>query len=239
VTGDGTRRPAGRGASAPPPAARILFGERLDLAQRYAGWLAGEGTSRGLIGPREVPRLWERHLLNSAVLCDLVPSGARVVDVGSGAGLPGLPMAIRRPDLRVDLVEPMQRRVDFLNEVVADLELPGAVRVIRGRAEDPVVRAEVGGADWVVVRAVAPLDRLVRWCLPLLSERGTLLALKGERAADEVARHRAAIRRSGVRTIEVRQLCAVPDAPPESSERTWVVVASRGDGFACGVEEGA
>jgi 16S rRNA (guanine527-N7)-methyltransferase len=223
VTGESTHRPAQSGLPAPPAAARAVFGDRLDLAARYAASLAGDGTVRGLIGPREVGRLWERHLLNSAILCDLVPVGVRVVDVGSGAGLPGLPMAIRRPDLRIDLVEPMQRRVDFLTAVVRRLALDAAVCVIRGRAEDRAVLERVGPTDWAVARAVAPLDRLVRWCLPLLSPTGTLLALKGASAAEEVAEHRATLRRLGARTVEVRRLGeSLLDAP------TWVVVVSRG-----------
>lgn len=224
MTGEETRRLADSGLHAPPAAARALFGDRLGLAERYAWRLARDGVVRGLIGPREVGRLWERHVLNSAVLCDLVPSGARVVDVGSGAGLPGLPMAIRRSDLRVDLVEPMQRRVEFLEGVVRELALEDAVRVIRGRAEERVVATLVAPADWVVARAVAPLDRLVRWCLPLLSSTGTLLALKGASAEDEVVEHRAALRRLGARGVEVRQLGGAVLAAP-----TWVVVVSRDD----------
>jgi 16S rRNA (guanine527-N7)-methyltransferase len=179
-----------------PPAAAQLFGPQLDRASRYADLLAGAGVQRGLIGPREIDRVWDRHLANCAVLTELLPDRARVVDVGSGAGLPGLPMAIRRPDLRVDLVESLQRRTDFLAEAVAGLGLVDQVRVFRGRAEDAAVRAAVGDAEWVTARAVAPLDRLVRWCLPLLARGGTLLAIKGERARaeadefrDEVARH--------------------------------------------------
>lgn len=193
-------------AHAAPPAAQAVFGDRLPLAQRYAGLLAAVGVERGLIGPREVPRLWDRHLLNSALLTDLVPEGARVVDVGSGAGLPGLPMAIRRPDLGVDLVESMQRRTTFLDEAVHDLELGTTVRVVRGRVEDTGIRRTVGGAEWVVARAVAPLDRLARWCLPLLVPGGTLLAVKGRTVVDEVTRHRAALRQLGAESIEVREV---------------------------------
>lgn len=191
-----------------PAAARVLFGARLELAAGYGRLLAGDGVRRGLIGPREVDRIWERHLLNSAVLADLLPMGARVVDVGAGAGLPGVPIAIRRPDLRVDLVEPMQRRVLFLEEVVAELGLGETVRVVRGRAEEAQVRTTAGDADWVVARAVAPLDRLVRWCLPLLAQGGTLLALKGARAAEEVAEHRRAVAELGGRGVEVVELGA-------------------------------
>ncbi len=174
-----------------------MFGERLALAEKYAALLGDDAAVRGLIGPHEAGRLWERHLLNSAVLCDLVPVGARVVDVGSGAGLPGLPMAVRRRDLSVDLVEPMLRRVEFLLEAIADLGLSEQVRVIRGRADDPNVVDAAGNSDWLVARAVAPLDRLVRWCLPLLAPGGRLLAMKGASAPDEVARCRSAMRAAG------------------------------------------
>lgn len=185
------------------PAARRVFGDRLPLAQRYAALLADEGVKRGLIGPREVPRLWERHLLNCAVVSDLLPSGARVVDVGSGAGLPGLVLACRRGDLHVDLVEPMLRRTTFLNEAVGMLDLTRQVRVVRGRAEDPTVRQLVGESDWVTARAVASLDRLVRWCLPLVRPGGQLLAMKGQQASEELRKYRQAIRRSGGAEVEL------------------------------------
>jgi 16S rRNA (guanine527-N7)-methyltransferase len=209
-------------APAAPPAATSIFGARLELATRFADRLAADGVMRGLIGPREVPRLWERHLLNSAVVTDLLPVGARVVDVGSGAGLPGVPMAIRRPDLRVDLVEPMLRRTDFLTDVVAELGLADAVRVIRGRAEEMTVREQLGSADWVVARAVAPLDRLVKWCLPLLAPGGRLLALKGVTAADEVAEHGTTIRSMGASALDVQR---IGEADPHTA--TWVIVVQR------------
>ena len=206
-------------------AARAAFGAQLDLAARYAALLTGAGIERGLLGPREADRIWQRHLLNSAVLTDLLPMTGRVVDVGSGAGLPGLPIAIRAPELQVDLVEPLQRRAEFLTEVVADLGLAARVRVVRGRAEDGAVRREVGSANWVVARAVAPLDRLVRWCLPLLAPGGRLLALKGSSAEAEVEEHRAALRGRGVTDLRVVDMSAEwLDTP------TWVVVAQRGTG---------
>ena len=180
---------------APPEVAHEIFGPRLDLAMRYGERLASDGVVRGVIGPREVPRLWERHLLNCAVLTDLVPDGARVVDVGSGAGLPGVAMACRRPDLRIDLVESLARRVAFLTEVVTGLGLAEAVRVIHGRAEDRAVRSVVGDATWVTARAVAPLDRLVTWCVPLLRPGGTLLAMKGAQAKAEVEAFGPTLRR--------------------------------------------
>jgi 16S rRNA (guanine527-N7)-methyltransferase len=155
----------------------------LSLALRYEAWLAGAGITRGLVGPREADRLWDRHLLNSAVVAALLSPGDRVVDVGSGAGLPGLPMALVRPDCTFVLLEPLARRALFLVEVVADLGLAPQVSVLRARAED-VPR---GGYDVAVARAVAPLDRLAGWCLPLLRPGGRLLALKGDRVEAEVA----------------------------------------------------
>ncbi|HEY7049367.1 MAG TPA: 16S rRNA (guanine(527)-N(7))-methyltransferase RsmG [Jatrophihabitantaceae bacterium] len=175
------------GLPAPPAAAEQIFGPGLDRAARYGELLASAGVVRGLIGPREVPRLWDRHLLNCAVVADLVPDGARVVDVGTGAGLPGLAMACRRPDLRIDLVESLARRVAFLTEAVESLGLGERVRVVHGRAEVAAVRSVVGDAEWVAARAVAPLVRLVKWCLPLLRVGGTLLAMKGAQAEAEVA----------------------------------------------------
>ncbi|MDQ2836157.1 MAG: 16S rRNA (guanine(527)-N(7))-methyltransferase RsmG [Actinomycetota bacterium] len=163
---------------------------------RYAGWLAGPGTVRGLIGPREVPRLWDRHLLNCLALAELLPPSVRVVDIGSGAGLPGLAIACVRPDLRIDLVESMLRRTDFLTEAVADLGLADRVRVIRGRAEDRAVVRAAGSAEIVTARAVAPLDKLVRWSFPLLSRGGSLLALKGNSAEEELAEHELFLRRN-------------------------------------------
>lgn len=206
-----------------PTAAEQVFGERLDAARRYADLLAGAGVERGLIGPREVERLWERHVLNSAAVGELIEPGARVVDIGSGAGLPGLPLAIARPDLRVTLVEPMLRRSEFLAEAVADLAVE--VSVVRGRAEDPAVCAAVGGADAVVSRAVADLVKLTRWSLPLLRPGGRMLALKGERAAAEVTEQRAAMARLGATGVEVVRCGAGYLSPP-----TTVVVAVRGSG---------
>jgi 16S rRNA (guanine527-N7)-methyltransferase len=184
-------------------AAHAVFGVAVDQAQRFHDLLATEAAQRGLIGPREVDRLWGRHLLNCAVVTELLPDRARVVDVGSGAGLPGLALAIRRPDLRVDLVESLQRRTDFLTEAVSALGLESRVRVVRGRVEEAVVIATVGDAEWVTARAVAPLNRLVRWCLPLLRPGGRLLALKGATATDEVAEHERAMRRGGAEEVEI------------------------------------
>jgi 16S rRNA (guanine527-N7)-methyltransferase len=169
-----------------PAEAGSIFGPAVDAAAEYARLLATEGTVRGLIGPREVPRLWERHLLNSAAIASLVPVGARVVDVGSGAGLPGIPLALARPDLTVTLLEPLARRVAFLTECVHRLGLE-RVTVVRGRAEEGPIRRQLGGADVVTARAVAPLEKLAGWCLPLLRPGGLLLAMKGSTAAAELA----------------------------------------------------
>lgn len=183
-----------------PPAAETVFGSRLGIAERFAGLLARHGTERGLIGPREVERLWERHLLNSAVLEELIPHGASVVDVGSGAGLPGVPLAIARPDLDIVLLEPMARRVGWLNEVEERLGI--GLTVLRGRAEERAVLERLGGADIVTARALAPLARLSTWCLPLARPGGSVLAMKGASAQEEVDRDGGAIRSAG--GIDVR-----------------------------------
>ena len=184
-------------------AAQSLFGDRLPLAQQFALRLAGAGVERGLLGPREVPRLWQRHLINCAAVAALLPRDARVVDVGSGAGLPGLVLAVLRPDLQVDLVEPMLRRATFLTETVEELGLHAGVTVHRGRAEDPATQSALGGARWVTARAVAPLDRLVTVCLPLLRIDGELLALKGAAAPAEVAAQAGRVRAAGGSTPEI------------------------------------
>lgn len=160
-----------------------MFSGALPEAEAFARLLATDGIVRGLIGPREVPRLWERHLLNCAVVTDVVAPGQTVCDIGSGAGLPGLVMAIRRPDLTVTLVEPLLRRTTFLEEAVAALGLEN-VQVVRARAEELH-----GGSTFDVVtsRAVAPLDRLSRWSLPLVRTGGEFLAMKGSSAEDELA----------------------------------------------------
>lgn len=195
-------------AGPPPASAAAVFGERLGLAHRFAARLATDGVVRGLIGPREVPRLWDRHLLNCAVVAELLPAAARVVDVGSGAGLPGLVLACARPDLRVDLLDPLSRRTVFLIDVVAELGLADQVRVFTGRAESREMRAAVGDSEWVTARAVAPLGRLAAWCLPLLRPGGTLLAIRGARAADELREHRRAVHAQGGRVGTIQQ-CGV------------------------------
>lgn len=179
----------------PPPSAGSVFGDRLALAARYVEHLAGSGVERGLIGPREHGRLWDRHVLNCAVLGELVPGGAKVVDVGSGAGLPGIPLALARPDLRIVLVEPLARRVDWLDEVVEDLGL--SIAVERGRAEESAVLRRWEGADVVTARAVGPLARLTGLCLPLVRRGGSMLALKGASVTEEIERDRSAVRAFG------------------------------------------
>lgn len=200
--------------------AEAVFGDRYALAERYAALLAGSGIDRGLIGPRESGRLWERHLFNSAVLGDLVPGGCRVLDVGSGAGLPGIPLALARPDLTIVLLEPMARRVAWLQDVVSELGL--GVSVHRGRAQDPQVRDELGDNDVVTARAVAPLGRLAGWCLPLVAPGGRLLAVKGVTAAAEAARDIIEVRASGGAPVEIVQCGGTIVQPP-----TTVIVVPR------------
>ena len=193
--------------------------------EEYARLLATDGVVRGLIGPREVARLWSRHLANCAVLEELVPEGAVVADVGSGAGLPGLPLAIVRPDLRVVLVEPLLRRATFLGEAVAALGLGDRVEVLRGRAEEQKLAVDV-----VTARAVAPLDKLAGWTLPLARVGGTLLALKGEGAADEVAASHAALERLGGGQAEVLTCGAGVVDPPTTVVRVVRLTAGRRKG---------
>jgi 16S rRNA (guanine527-N7)-methyltransferase len=196
------------------------FGERLPLARRYAEHLATTGVEWGLVGPREASRVWERHVLNCAVVADLVPPAARVLDIGSGAGLPGIPLALARPDLRVVLVEPLARRVEWLRMVIADLELP--VEVERGRAEDTPIRRRWEGADVVTSRAVAPLHRLAAWCLPLVRPGGMMLAVKGMSAPAEVERDTRAVAVSGGGIPRI-ETCGIGIVDPPST----VVVVER------------
>ncbi|MBF4163940.1 16S rRNA (guanine(527)-N(7))-methyltransferase RsmG [Nocardioides acrostichi] len=174
----------------------------MPLAVAFAHRLADDGVLRGLIGPREAPRLWDRHLLNSAVVGECIPQGVAVADVGSGAGLPGLVLAIARPDLQVTLVEPLLRRTTFLEEVRESLALEN-VEVVRARAE------ELHGShmfDLVTSRAVAPLPKLLSWCMPLVSSQGAMVALKGDRAASEAASCHEAILAAGGTAPEVRSV---------------------------------
>jgi len=177
-----------------PEQARAVFGDRFADAVRYAELLAEAGVQRGLIGPREVPRLWERHLLNCAVLSEVVPEGVTVCDVGSGAGLPGIPLALVREDLKITLLEPLLRRTNFLTEVVELLGLDH-VTVVRGRAEE--VMGKVPSVHVVTARAVAPLDRLATWGIPLLRPYGEMLALKGDTAEEELKSAATALSKLG------------------------------------------
>jgi 16S rRNA (guanine527-N7)-methyltransferase len=193
VTGDVSRET--------PPIVEELYPRAVDQLAAYADLLATEGTLRGLIGPREVPRLWERHLLNCAVLERLIPEEATVADIGTGAGLPGMVLALVRPDLQVSLVEPLLRRTVFLLEAVERLELPNA-EVLRSRAED----LTPASFDVVVSRAVAPLGKLAGWCLPLCVEGGLMLAMKGQSAADELAESEGVLAALGAEEWHVHEL---------------------------------
>jgi 16S rRNA (guanine527-N7)-methyltransferase len=182
------------GEAPPSPAVAVaVFGSRVALAERFAAILADSGVSHGLVGPREVPRLWERHVLNCAVVHPGIPAGVEVIDVGSGAGLPGLALAIARPDVRMHLVEPMLRRTTWLQGAVEELGLDN-VEVHRGRAEQFWDQLS---APVVTARAVARLGELARWSLPLLQPGGSMLALKGTSAQEELDADRAALRRLG------------------------------------------
>lgn len=199
-------QPAASPAAGGTDIAAEIFGPRLGLAQRYAEVLGTAGVERGLLGPREVERIWDRHILNSAVVGELLADDARVVDIGSGAGLPGIPLAIARPDLDVVLLEPMLRRSEFLLQVVEELGLP--VDVVRGRAEEPAVRKQLVGMDAAVSRAVAALDKLTKWSMPLLRVEGLMVAMKGERASDEVREHRRVMAAAGAVDVRV-VMCGV------------------------------
>jgi 16S rRNA (guanine527-N7)-methyltransferase len=170
-----------------------VFGPRIEAVRRYANLLATVGVERGLIGPREIPRIWSRHILNCAVVAPALRTHASVCDLGSGAGLPGVVLALARPDLHITLLEPMLRRATFLSEVVAELDI--AVEVVRARAETARGSMRV---NYVTARAVAPLDRLVSWALPLCLPGGELVALKGASAAEELERVQPVLRRLGV-----------------------------------------
>lgn len=181
----------------PPASASELFGDGWVQAQRYADLLSTWGVDRGMIGPREVPRLWDRHLLNCAVVAPRLPQGSSVADVGTGAGLPGVVWAISRPDVRMTLVEPLLRRVSFLEEVVADLGLTN-VEIVRARAEEHRATYDV-----VTARAVAALDKLTGWCWPLVAPGGVLLAMKGRSAPEEVEAARPLLKRLGVTDVRI------------------------------------
>ena len=194
--------PVSRETPPPPDVAAGVFSHTLPLAERYAALLADAGVVRGLIGPREVPRLWERHLINCALLGRAIPPGTDVCDIGSGAGLPGMVLALSRPDLRVTLVEPLLRRTTFLEEAVGLLEL-GNVEVVRARAEELH-----GHREFTVVtsRAVAPLERLLGWSLPLVRKGGEVVAMKGSSVHEEIEAARGVLRRLGAGEVTVEEL---------------------------------
>jgi 16S rRNA (guanine527-N7)-methyltransferase len=197
---------------------REYLGAAYEGIHRFSEMLCEQGVARGLIGPRELPRLWDRHILNSAAVAPLLPRAGTLIDVGTGAGLPGVVLACMRPDLHVILLEPMERRVAWLREVVDALRLESA-EVVRARAED--VRLDTP-ASAVTARAVAPLDRLAAWTLPLLATGGVLLAMKGSRAAEEVAAAERAIASLGGGEVRLVSVAAVEGVTP-----TTVVVVEK------------
>lgn len=202
----------------PEVARRVFPVARLPLAERYADLLATEGVLRGLIGPREAPRLWDRHLLNSAVLAEAIPERTTVCDIGSGAGLPGVVLAVAREDLTITLVEPLLRRTTFLEEVVADLGLEN-VEVVRGRAD-----ALHGSRQFDVVtsRAVAPMGRLLEWSMPLVAKDGALVAMKGSSVTDEIGEASETLARLGCAPPEVIELGGdVLSAPTFAVRVAW------------------
>ena len=214
--------------TAAPEAAAVLFGLELGRAQRYAEILAGAGVERGLLGPREVDRIWDRHILNSAAVAELLDPNERIADIGSGAGLPGIPLALARPDLRLTLIEPLLRRSEFLREVADDLGLE--IAIVRGRAEDRSVRQQAGEMDAVVSRAVAALDKLTKWSVPLLRPDGRMVAIKGERAEDEIREHRRVMASLGAVDVRVMKCGADFLDPPVT------VVVARYEGTVRGAD---
>lgn len=199
------------------PRLPAFFGPAWPQISRFDALLRREGPVRGLVGPRELGRLWERHLLNSATVAGFLPARGRVIDLGSGAGLPGVVAAAMRPDLEVVLLEPMLRRTEWLTEVVEALGLTNT-RVLRGRAQDVVGTTD---ADAVTCRAVAALDKLLNWSAPLLRRGGRLVALKGERAQEELQQAAPAARKLGYVDAEVREASSIDGIEP-----TRVVLAT-------------
>ena len=200
-----------------------VFSHRLPLAERFADMLADSGVVRGLIGPREVPRLWDRHLVNCALLGRAIDDDLDVCDIGSGAGLPGLVLAIARPDLRVTLVEPLLRRTAFLDEAVAELELAN-VEVVRARAEELHGKREF---SVVTSRAVAPLERLLRWSMPLVRQGGALVAMKGSSVYAELEEAQAALRKYGAGAVSVEEYGEGPVERPTTVIRVEATHPSR------------
>lgn len=205
----------------PPSSVDALFGERVEQARAYVRWLESAGIERGLMGPREMGRLWSRHVLNCSVVGELIPHEASLADVGSGAGLPGIPIALARPDLHVTLVEPLLRRADFLNEVVDDLALSESVSVVRSRAEDLGSDRQF---DAVTARAVAPMGKLATWTLPLVRRGGILLAMKGESVDEELRESSSVLETMGATSWTVQSVGVGVVEPPT------VVAVVRRDG---------
>jgi 16S rRNA (guanine527-N7)-methyltransferase len=192
-----------------------MFGPAIGLAERYAALLAGPAVEQGLIGPRETARLWDRHLLNCAAVAELIPNRGLVIDLGSGAGLPGIVLAMLLPEAEVVLLEPLARRASFLDESVRLLGL-GNARVCRGRAEDQA--GQLAG-DVVTARAVAPLDRLAGLALGLTRPGGLVLAIKGAGAQQEVERARPVLDRLGARDVAVVHAGSGRVSPPPTIVR--------------------
>jgi 16S rRNA (guanine527-N7)-methyltransferase len=209
---------ADEAVEAPSDEVRELFGLSWAPIQHFAEMLVEEGELRGLIGPRELPRLWTRHIVNSAAVAPFIAEDATVADVGSGAGFPGVVLAIMRPDLDVHLIEPMERRVAWLTDVVEEVDLDN-VTIIQARAEELHGKASYGV---VTARAVAALDKLARWTLPLVSPNGRLVALKGQRAAEEVEKAKYVLRKLGARDTRIEEV-----NPLSGGESTTVVVIDK------------
>lgn len=208
-----------------PSVAEEIFGARTRVAEAFVELLADTGISHGLIGPREGPRLWDRHVLNCAVVHPLFDEGAQVADVGSGAGLPGIVLAIVRPDLHLHLVEPLQRRTAWLSRAVAELALDN-VTVHHGRAESLWGQRRFTS---VTARAVARIGELARWCLPLLEAGGSLHALKGSRAGTELLEDAEAVGRAGGTDMQLHTLGVGTVDPPTTvlSVRVATEVSAR------------
>jgi len=201
-----------------------VFGSALGQAERYAELLAGRAVERGLIGPRETVRLWDRHLMNCAAVAELIPPACSVIDLGSGAGLPGVVIAMLRPQATVILLEPMARRVAFLHECVAELGLANTA-VCRGRAEDLAGRV---AADVVTARAVAPMERLAGLALGLARPGGLVLAMKGAGAAEELARARPVLARLRAQDVAVVHPGSGKVSPPPTVIRLSAPAAAPG-----------
>ncbi len=202
---------------AEPASAGLIFGENIDRARRYFELLVRDGDLLGLLGPREMPKLWTRHILNSAVVAELVSPATTVADIGSGAGLPGIPMALAQPQAQFTLIEPMERRSDWLKSVVLELQLEN-VRVLRARAEEV---AEV--FDVVTARAVSALPNLLKMCVPLTKHGGEVIALKGSKAADEIANSKKLQKKLSIESFEIVRVGGEFLADPTLVVRTKLV----------------